>query len=62
MKIGLSLLKKYSSWLNSRTTADKCLNPYNVSVLFKIIIKVILVFGTELILITGNYFGNQLMK
>ena len=50
------------SWLISRITAGKGLSPYNASVLLKVIINAILGFGTELIPITSNYFGDELMK
>ena len=54
------LLKNAS--LISRITAGKGLSPYNASVLLKVIINEILGFGTEVILITSNYFGDELMK
>ena len=37
------------------------MSPYNASVLLKVIINMILGFGTEVIPITSNYFG-ELMK
>ena len=46
----------------SRIAAGKGLSPYNASVLLKIIINVILDFGTEVVPITSNYFGYELMK
>ena len=46
------------AWLISRITAGKGLSPYNASVLLRVIINAILNFGTEIIPVTSNYFGN----
>ena len=42
--------------------AGNGLSPYNASVLLKVIINAILGFGTEVVPVTSNYFGNELMK
>ena len=49
-------------WIVYRITAGKGLNPYNASILLKVIINAILGFGTEFIPISSNYIGQTFMN
>ena len=45
-----------------RITAGKGLNPYNASILLKVIINAIIGFGTEFIPMSSNYIGQTFMN
>ena len=49
-------------WIVYRITAGKGLNPYNASILLKVIINAILGFGTEFIPMSSNYIGQTFMN